>query len=57
MSTPTIKNLDKIKLLDQMLEDMAGEEFEEFDAADFGASASVKHHDITEELDLIDYLH
>jgi hypothetical protein len=55
MSTPTIKNLDKIKLLDQMLEDMAGEEFEEFDAADFGAS--VKHHDITEELDLIDHLH
>jgi hypothetical protein len=54
MATP---NLEKIKLLDQMLEDIAGDEFEEYDSAENSASASLKHHDITEDLDIIDLLH
>jgi len=51
MSTTTKTSPDKIKLLDQMLEDLAGDEFEN------GASASVKRHDITEDFDVIDLLH
>lgn len=53
----TIKtSLDKIKLLDQMLEDIAGDEFEDYDD-EAGLSAGVKHHDITEDLNAIETLH
>ena len=57
MSDTTKTSLDKIKLLDQMLEDIAGEEFEEFDEPEGGVSAGVKRHDITEDLDIIETLH
>jgi hypothetical protein len=57
MSTTTKTSPDKIKLLDQMLEDLAGDEFEDYDTTESSASASVKRHDITEDLDIIDLLH
>jgi hypothetical protein len=57
MSTTTKTSPDKIKLLDQMLEDLAGDEFEEYDASESTAGASVKRHDLTEDLDIIDLLH
>lgn len=57
MSTPTIKTADKIKLLDQMLEDLAGDEFDEYDAAENGMQPSVKQYSEVEELDMIDSMH
>jgi flagellar biosynthesis regulator FlbT len=57
MSDTTKTSLDKIKFLDQMMEDLAGDEFEDFDVSESGISASVKHHDIAEDLDEIDVLH
>ena len=57
MSTTTKTSPDKIKLLDQMLEDLAGDEFEDYDATESSAGASVKRHDLTEDLDIIDLLH
>ena len=57
MSSTTKTSLDKIKMLDQMLEDLAGEEFEEGDESERGISAGVKRPDITEDLDVIDLLH
>ena len=57
MSNTTIKSADKIKLLDQMLEDIAGDEYEDFDAADSNASADAKRDGNAEELDVIDLMH
>ena len=57
MSDTTKTSVDKIKFLDQMMEDLAGDEFEEFDASESGVSASVKRHDINQDLDAIDILH
>jgi hypothetical protein len=57
MSTTTKTSPDKIKLLDQMLEDLAGDEFEDYDTTENSASAGIKRHDITEDLDIIDLLH
>lgn len=57
MSTTTIKSADKIKLLDQMLEDLAGDEFGECDAAENGMRASTKQYSEVEELDIIDSMH
>ena len=57
MSDTTKTSLDKIKFLDQMMEDLAGDEFEEFDASESSIGASVKRHDITEDLEQIDTLH
>ena len=57
MSTTTIKSAEKIKLLDQMLEDLAGEEFEEYDVAENGMHASAKQYSEIEELDIIDSMH
>ena len=57
MSTTTIKSADKIKLLDQMLEDIAGDEFDEYDASESATSAGVKHYADIEELDIIDIMH
>ena len=34
MSTTTKASLDKIKALNQMLEDLAGDEYEDFDVVD-----------------------
>ena len=57
MSTTTKASLDKIKLLNQMLEDLAGDEYEDFDADKTSASASLKHHDIAEDLDEMETFH
>ena len=60
MSMTTIKSADKIKLLDQMLEDIAGDEFDEYDTAESsmnaGAKQSMQYSDI-EALDMIDSTH
>jgi hypothetical protein len=57
MSNPTKTSLDKIKLLDQMLEDIAGDEFEDYDADEGRVGSSVKHHDVAEDLDAIETFH
>jgi hypothetical protein len=59
MSIPTITSTDKIKLLDQMLEDIAGDEFDEYDAAESSMAStkqSMQYSDV-EELDMIDSMH
>ena len=43
---------DKIKLLDQMLEDIAGDELEEYDTPEISLSANLQQHTDVEELDL-----
>ncbi len=57
MSTSTIKSADKIKLLEQMLEDLAGDEFDEYDSSETAMHAQLKHDPDTEELDIIDTMH
>ena len=57
MSATTKISLDKIKFLDQMMEDLAGDEFEEFDVSESSISNSVKQHNLAEDLDVIDILH
>lgn len=57
MATPTKASPDKIKLLDQMLEDLAGDEFEEFDMSEKGTSADIRHYAGTEDLDFFDIMH
>lgn len=57
MPHTTITKSDKIKLLDQMLEDLAGDEFEEYDVADNSADTNVKHYDIAEDLEVMETYH
>ena len=57
MSTTTKASLDKIKALNQMLEDLAGDEYEDFDVDKTSAGASLKHHDIAEDLDDMETFH
>ena len=57
MFTPTLKSADKIKLLDQMLEDIAGDEFDEYDIADNSMQTGTKYYSEVEELDIIDSMH
>lgn len=62
MSMTTIKNTDKIKLLDQMLEDIAGDEFDDYDPAESSINAGAvtkqsMHYSDIEELDMIDSMH
>jgi len=57
MSATTKTSLDKIKFLDQMMEDLAGDEFEDFDVSESSVSASIKQHNLAEDLDIIDILH
>ena len=57
MSNTTKTSGDKVKLLDQMLEDMAGDEYEDYDADENRAGKSLKHHDITEDLDEMESYH
>jgi hypothetical protein len=57
MSATTKTSLDKIKLLDQMLEDLAGDEYEDYDADENNAGKGVKHHDITEDFDEMETYH
>ncbi len=60
MMNTTITSLDKIKRLDQMLEDLAGDEFDEFD--DFNAVGSnietdLKRYAANVQLSNIDNIH
>ena len=57
MSDTTKTSLDKIKFLDQMMEDLAGDELEDFDVSETSASASIKQHNLADDLDIIDILH
>ncbi len=51
------KSVDKVKLLDQLLEDLAGDEYEDYDADENGASKALKHHDIAGDLDEMESFH
>ena len=57
MDDTTKTSLDKIKFLDQMMEDLAGDELEDFDVFESSASAGIKQHNLAEDLDIIDILH
>ncbi len=57
MSATTKTSLDKIKFLDQMMEDLAGDEFEDFDVSESSISNNVKQHNLAENLDIIDILY
>lgn len=57
MPTTTKSSLDKIKLLDQMLEDQAGDEYEDFDAEKTSAGTSFKYYDIAEDIDQMETFH
>ena len=57
MSISTIKSADKIKLLDQMLEDIAGDEFDEYESTDNNVKGNNKHYTDMQELDIIELMH
>lgn len=57
MSTTTKTSPDKIKLLDQMLEDIAGDEFDDFDTSEGGSKSGVMRYPYDEDLDLFDTTH
>jgi hypothetical protein len=57
MSIITKTSPEKIKLLDQMLEDLAGDEFEEFDTSENGTNAQIKRYATDEDLDIFDIMH
>ena len=53
----TIKSLDKIKLLDEMLEDLAGEELNEYNASATGFSSDLRQFVTSADLSDIDNIH
>ena len=57
MPNTTIKSADKVKLIDQMLEDLAGDEFDELDSPENDTKAGFKRFSTERELDLIDLMH
>ena len=57
MSISTIKSADKIKLLDQMLEDIAGDEFDEYESTDNTVKENNKHYTDMQELEIIELMH
>ncbi len=57
MSDTTIISLVKVKALDQMLEDFAGEEFDEFYDACSDAKAGVKVYSTDEDMCVFDEMH
>ncbi|MBC7756120.1 MAG: hypothetical protein H7Z20_05630 [Bdellovibrio sp.] len=57
MPDTTKTGVDKVKLLDQMLEDLAGDEYEDYDADENRAGKAIKHHDIAEDLDEMESFH
>lgn len=57
MTNTTIKSLDKIKLLDEMLEDLAGEEFDEYNASEAGFSSDFRRFVSPADLSDIDNIH
>ncbi len=57
MSIATIKTTDKIKLLDQMLEDLAGDEFDDYDSAETSIPARAKQFSDAVAPDSIESMH
>ena len=57
MSISTIKSAEKIKLLDQMLEDIAGDEYDEYESTDNNVKGNDKHYIDRQELDIIELMH
>lgn len=57
MTNTTIKSLDKIKLLDEMLEDLAGEEFDEYNANEANFSSDFRRFVAPADLSDIDNIH
>lgn len=57
MATTAKASSEKIKLLDQWLEDLAGDEYEDYDADGNRAGTSIKHHSIAEDLDAMEIFH
>jgi hypothetical protein len=53
----TVKSTDKIKLLDQMLEDMAGEEFESDESYGIEYESDFKRYSGDAQLSEIDNIH
>lgn len=56
MSMTTIKSVDKIKLLDQMLEDIAGDEFDEYDLAEGAMNADAKQSMQYSDFEILDMI-
>ena len=57
MPNATKVSTDKVKLLDQLLEDFAGDEYEDYDADENRAGKAIKHYDILEDLDVMESFH
>jgi hypothetical protein len=57
VATSTKKPLDKEQLLNQKLEDFAGDEFDENEYDYANQKVNLKAHDIAEELDSMDFYH
>ena len=57
MPNTTKTNVNKVKLLNQTLEDYAGDEYEDYDADENRAGKAIKHHDIAEDLDEMESFH
>lgn len=53
----TATNLDRVKLLDQMLEDLAGDEFDEYGEGENGFGSAIKRFAADEVLADMDNLH
>jgi hypothetical protein len=49
MPTDNVKKVDKIKVIDQMLEDFAGDEFDDYQESYSGMSSSNKHYSADED--------
>ncbi|MDX1914512.1 MAG: hypothetical protein SFU55_02930 [Methylophilus sp.] len=55
MSNLTVKKVEKIKVLDQMMEDFAGDEFDDYEEPYSGISSAHKHYSADEDfIDLDD---
>ncbi len=55
MSNLTVKKVEKIKVLDQMMEDFAGDEFDDYEDPYSGISSAHKHYSADEDfIDLDD---
>ena len=57
MAITTKTSPDKIKLLDQMLEDIAGDEFDEFQTEGNNAKSSMMSYGLEEDMDFFDTTH
>ncbi len=54
MPTDNVKKVDKIKVIDQMLEDFAGDEFDDYQESYSGMSTGNKHYSADEDIASLD---